>query len=484
VSDVLIVDDEQAVCWALQKALARAGHRVQVAASAEEGLAQAEREPPEVVLLDVRLPGMDGLTALAKLRELSHEVPVIVMTAHGNLQTAVRAVEGGAFDYLAKPFDLTQAVDTVTRALLGRAHLRQPETGPNGVTLPGTEELVGHSPAMQAIFKRIALVAPRDACVLITGESGTGKELVARAVHRYSPRRDGPFLPVHVAALNPNLVESELFGHVKGSFTGATQARPGLLALADGGTVFLDELADIPLSVQVKLLRVLEHNEVYPVGGTQPAKLNVRILGATHRDLERCVAEGTFRHDLYFRLNVFQIRIPPLRDRTEDIVPLSDHILARLDAHPRPLPEETVAFLKARPWPGNVRELRNALEHAVILGRGAPILPSHFPTHSGGLSALTPAERLDEAVRDWFRDRLRGAATAAPSNLYEELLARVEPALLDDVMRSVRGNRWAAAQWLGLNRATVRKKLSAHGLSDAHLPSARGGAANEARGDS
>jgi two-component system nitrogen regulation response regulator GlnG len=320
---------------------------------------------------------------------------------------------------------------------------------------------------MQAIFKRIALVAPRDASVLITGESGTGKELVGRAIHRYSPRRDGPFLPVHLAALNPNLVESELFGHVKGSFTGAAQARQGLLALAEGGTVFLDELGDVPLPVQVKLLRVLEHNEVFPVGGSQPVRLNVRVLGATHRDLERRVAEGAFRHDLFFRLNVFQIHLPSLRERPEDILPLAEHFLARLEPRVLPLPKETVAFLEAQPWPGNVRELRNALEHAVIVGRAGPVLPAHLPSHSGGLDSFTPAERLAAAVRDWFRARV--SATAPPTNLYEALLSCVEPAILEEVMRRVRGNRWAAAQWLGLNRATVRKKLAAYGLTDAFV---------------
>src|SRR5205823_6591289 len=237
------------------------------------------------------------------------------------------------------------------------------------------EEFVGRSPVMQAAFQRIALVAPREACVLVTGESGTGKELVARAIHRYSARRDRPFLPVHIAALNPNLVESELFGHVKGAFTGATGARPGLLALADGGTVFLDELADIPLPVQVKLLRALEHNEVLPVGANQPQPLNIRILTATHQDLGRCVAEGRFRHDLYFRLNVFQVPLPPLRERPEDVEPLAEHFLRRFEPNALPLPAETVRFLQSLPWFGNVRELRNALEHAAIVARGGPLLP-------------------------------------------------------------------------------------------------------------
>ncbi len=310
---VLIIDDEEAVCWALQRALTKEGHQVAVAASAEQGFTLASECKPDVIVLDVRLPGMDGLTALGRLREWAPEAPIIVVTAFGNLTTAVKAVEGGAFDYLAKPFDLDQALDAVARALHRRAQQDRRLTDGPPEPAAGQDEIIGRSPAMQVVFKRIALVAPRDACVLVTGESGTGKELVARAIHRHSQRRDRPFLPVHVAALNPGLVESELFGHVKGAFTGASQFRPGLLALAEGGTVFLDELGDIPMPVQVKLLRVLEHGEVLPVGGNQPDRLNIRILAATHQDLPRMAAENRFRHDLFFRLNVFQIHLPPLR---------------------------------------------------------------------------------------------------------------------------------------------------------------------------
>jgi two-component system nitrogen regulation response regulator GlnG len=459
---VLLIDDEEAVCWALQRALVREGHTVDVAASAEQALALLARQRPDAIVLDVRLPGVDGLTALPRLRELAGDVPVIVVTAFGTLPTAVKAVEAGAFEYLVKPFDLGQALDAVTRALQRR---EAPPPEPPDSLEGGPEEIVGRSPAMQAVFKRIALVAPRDACVLITGESGTGKELVARAVHRYSARRDRPFLPVHIAALNPNLVESELFGHVKGAFTGASQARPGLLALADGGTVFLDELADIPLPVQVKLLRALEHNEVLPVGATVPLALNIRILTATHQDLAHAVAEGRFRHDLFFRLNVFQVAIPPLRERPEDVEPLAEHFLRRFEPRALPLRAETVRFLQAQPWFGNVRELRNALEHAAIVARGGPLLPEHFPRFSATSGCATPAEELAAAVRKWLADRVRAAGAQPPADLYAELLRCVELALLDDVMRRVQDNRWVAARWLGLNRATVRKKLALYGLS-------------------
>jgi two-component system nitrogen regulation response regulator GlnG len=459
---VLIIDDEEAVCWALQRALTREGHSVAVAASAEQGLELAAKQKPDAVVLDVRLPGMDGLTALARFRETAADVPVLIVTAFGDLPTAVKAVEGGAFDYLTKPFDLGQALAAIRRALN-----RPPPALDSGAVPPRLSadgEIVGHSAAMQTVFKRIALVAPRDACVLITGESGTGKELVARAIHRYSGRRDRPFLPVHIASLNPNLVEGELFGHVRGAFTGATQARTGLLALADGGTVFLDELADIPLPVQVKLLRVLEQNEVLPVGSSQPQPLNIRILAASHQDLARHVAEGHFRHDLFFRLNVFEVHLPPLRERPEDIEPLAEHLVRRFAPSSLPLADGTLRFLRGLPWFGNVRELRNALEHAAIVARGGPLLPEHFPALAGGVGGLSPEDRLVASVRDWLAERVRAGGKEPPTDLYADLLKAVEPPLLDEVMKRLNGNRWVAAQWLGLNRATVRKKLALYGL--------------------
>lgn len=455
---ILIVDDEPAVCWALQRALTRKGYDVSTAASAEKGLTLVQQQTPGVIVLDVRLPGIDGLTALPQFRQLAPDAAVIVVTAFGTLPIAVGAVSGGAFDYLVKPFDLDQAMSVIDRALTRRP---DGDAGPRprGV---GGDDLIGSSPSMQQVFKRIALVAPNDACVLITGESGTGKELVARAVHRYSTRRERPFLPVHIAALNPNLVESELFGHARGAFTGAMQARTGLLALADGGTVFLDELAEIPLAVQVKLLRVLEQNEITPVGATQSQPLDLRILAATNQDLSRAVAEGRFRHDLYFRLNVFQVHLPPLRERVEDIEPLATHFLGRFRPSALPLPTETLHYLQSRPWFGNVRELRNALEHAAILAREGALLPEHFPA-SGGPEGQLPADQMTMAVRRWLAEQTR---SGTPTNLYEDLLSLIEPALLEDLMRRLRGNRVLAAQWLGLNRATVRKKLAHYGLAD------------------
>jgi two-component system nitrogen regulation response regulator GlnG len=457
-SHIVIIDDEEAVCWTLRQALEKKGHEVATAASAEQGLILVRQKRPEAVILDVRLPGMDGLTALGKLRPLIGEAPVILITAFGDLNTAVKAMEGGAFDYLVKPFDLSQALDAVERALVRR---KPSESKTEGIPLEplGHEEIIGRSPAMQGVFKRIALVAPSEACVLITGESGVGKELVARAIHRHSKRADRPFLPVHIAAFNPHLVESELFGHTKGAFTGAAQSRPGLLVLANGGTIFLDELADIPLAVQAKLLRVLEHNEVLPVGSNQPQPLDIRILSATHQDLAMKVGQEQFRHDLFYRLNVFQIHVPPLRDRLSDIPLLAEHFLRRFEPRAWPLIETTLQHLASLPWLGNVRELRNALEYSAIVSRGGPILPEHVPVFTVKPMTHKPEEQLAATVRLWLAERLQRLAGNEPTNLYSELLRHIEPALLEDVMRRVEGNRWLAAKWLGLNRATVRKKL-------------------------
>jgi two-component system nitrogen regulation response regulator GlnG len=460
---ILIVDDEEAIAWALRKACEREGHTALVAPSAEDGLKLAAAEQPDVAFLDVRLPKMDGLTALARLRSVSPATAAIVITAHGNLATAVKAVEGGAFDYLAKPFDLEQALAALRRALD-----RRPPDSPSSDSRPreSDDEFIGRSAPMQAVFKRIALAAPTEACVMITGESGTGKELVARALHANSPRRNKPFLPVHVASLNVNLVESELFGHVRGAFTGADRARPGLLTLADGGTVFLDELGDIPLPVQAKLLRVLERQEVQPVGGSELHRVNVRIISATNANLDEEVKAGRFRHDLFFRLNVYPIHLPPLRDRLEDIPVLAGHFLRRFAPAGKagPLTGEALTALKSRMWPGNVRELKNALEHAAIVARGEAIRPDHLPSPSDVGRANTLRERLAGLVRDWARERIISAKPDEPAELHEALLAEVEPALLREVLDQLGGNRLAAGRWLGLARATVRKLIRKYEL--------------------
>ena len=453
---ILICDDEEGIAWALRKACEKKGYRVSVSPTAEDAIATAAADPPHALFLDVRLPGMDGLTALHEIQRVSPKSAAIVITAHGNLSTAVKAVEGGAFDYLAKPFDLDQAMGSLERALNRGAAVDPVEVSPAS----SDDEIVGSSPATQTVFKRIALVAPTTACVLITGESGTGKELVARAVHAHSPRRDRPFLPIHIAALNPNLVESELFGHVKGAFTGADRSRPGLIALADGGTVFLDELADIPLGVQSKLLRVLERQEVLPVGGAEAQRVNVRIVSATNADLANAVRAGTFRHDLFFRLNVYPIHLPALRDRPDDIPVLANHFLRESSAT---LTDEVVEGLKRRKWPGNVRELKNAMEHAAIVSRGGPIRLEHLPPESTLDAPADVTGRLATLVRDWVREQVR-ATPGEPSELHQRLLHEIEPALLGEVLDQLNGNRLVAARWLGLARATVRKLIRQYQL--------------------
>jgi len=420
----------------------------------------ARRLTPDGVLLDIRLPGIAGLAAMDRFREVAGAVPMIVMTAHGNLDTAVRALRGGAFEYLTKPFDLDQATEVIQRAVACAHRPAAPEPQVQIDSLPG--ELLGTTPAMQQVFKRIALVAPSDIPVLITGESGTGKELAARAVHRHSLRASAPLVSVNLAALSPTLVESELFGHARGAFTGAETARRGLLELGDGGTVFFDEIADVPPSVQVKLLRALEHQEVTPVGDTTPRKTVFRIIAATNRDLGKGVQQRVFREDLFFRLAGFEIVMPTLRQRVEDIPLLAEHFLrtARAaGAEATGFTAEAIDELCHRPWPGNVRELRHAVEHAALLARGGSIGPEHLPPPRPlSLSeSPDPTAALRRAVQAWAAARL--AADKLPDDLYERFLADVEPPLFDAVLQKTSQNRSAAADVLGIHRATLRKRL-------------------------
>lgn len=449
-SRALIIDDETALGWALQRALAREGFAAEAVGTAEAGLSAAEHQPPDVIFLDVRLPGIDGLTALGRLKAAAPAARVVIMTAYGDLATAVSAVQGGAFDYLTKPFDLSQAIRAAHRAV------ERGDAPPAGPAADG-EEIVGRSAPIQEVFKRIALVASASVSVLVVGESGTGKELVARALHRYSPRATGPFIPVHAAALNPALVESELFGHARGAFTGAVESRPGLIALADGGTLFLDEVAEIPPTVQVKLLRVVETGEVWPVGADRPERPDVRFVAASSRDLTRLADEGEFRRDLMYRLNGFTIVLPPLRERIDDLELLVAHFLERVGEGSPPVPRTTTDYLRGLPWPGNVRELRNAVERAALLARGGPLLPDHFERPASTVDAPLAA-----AVRDWARRRFADGQPV--TDLCAELQAEVEPALLDEVMQRTGGSRSAAAARLGIDRATVRKKLHLYGL--------------------
>ena len=464
-SRILIVDDEASICWAFREFLADLGHEVCVAASAEEGFEIADGGALDAVVLDVRLPGMDGLTALSRFQEHVGPAPIIVMTAFGNLETVVRAMEGGAFEYLVKPFDLDQAGAVVKRALeKGKPRSRgAAENSPP----PSSDALIGSSPAMQELFKSIALVASTDVPVLITGESGTGKELVARAIHRHSRRRGGPFLPICLSALSPGLVEGELFGHLRGSFTGASQDRKGLLELARGGSVLLDEVGDIPPALQVKLLRAIEHREVTPVGDARPRPTDIRVIAATNRPLAELMATGQFREDLYFRLSVFPIHIPPLRERRDDIPALAAHFLMQphlADVH---LANDVLRELHSRPWVGNVRELRNAIEHAAIVARGRPIRVEHLPPAATGTATggAPDVREIAERISKWTAREARTDGTEPIEPLlYERFLELVEPPLLRAMLDQSRGNRAVAAERLGIHRATLRQKLKKYGI--------------------
>jgi two-component system, NtrC family, nitrogen regulation response regulator GlnG len=472
---MLIVDDEPSICWGLTALAEELGHSATAVASAEKGFDAATSRRPDAIVLDVRLPGISGVAAMEQFREIAGPVPIIIVTAFGDLATAVDAVRHGAFEYLLKPFDLAVVQRAIQRALQSMS--RQSETDRLQLPSPADAMIVGHSSAIQEVFKQIAMVAPSDACVHLQGESGTGKELAARAIHRYSRRSEGPFVAVNVASLSESLAESELLGHARGAFTGADQAHKGLLEQANGGTILLDEVADIPLSLQVKLLRVLEHGELLPVGGDRPVKSDFRLLSATHQDLCQRVAKGDFRHDLYFRLVTFKIEIPPLRQHRGDIPELAAYFLSLLaakDSSFRPvISAEVMAELQRRDWLGNVRELRNAIEHAMILARGGLIGLEHLPppVAPGWVSDSVHEEAIASLVRQWAESELRKPGDG--EDLYERFLNIVEPSLLRTVMEHCGGQCLAAARRLGLHRTTVRKKLDQFVIGDCHNPTGK-----------
>jgi len=456
-SHVLIVDDEESICWGLERLLTETGHEVSVAASAEAAFDTFAQRQPDLIVLDVRLPGMDGLTAMQHFNQLASPVPIVVITAFGNLDVAVSAMQNGAVEYLPKPFDLEQAAGVIDRAL---AHRRRPAAARPCDSAVADQEILGSSAAMQEVFKRIALVAPTDASVLITGESGTGKELVARAIHRHSARANRPFVPIHLASLSPTLVESELFGHERGAFTGAEHARQGLLELADQATVFFDEAGDIPPAVQVKLLRVLEQHELTPVGSTAPRRSSFRVISATNRDLSSAPPDTALRRDLYYRLAAFEIVLPALRQRVEDIPLLAEHFLRRAQASTSVtsrFTSEAMDELCRRRWPGNVRQLRHAVEHGALLARGGWVAVEHLPPVVDEPPQPAEGRGLDSAVRHWARREL---ALGTRGQLYPLFLSQVESPLFDEVLEQTSGNRAAAAEVLGIHRATLRKKLN------------------------
>ncbi|MBA2115648.1 sigma-54-dependent transcriptional regulator [Bremerella alba] len=463
-ASIHVIDDESSVCWAIEKLGTKLGHEVRVASTAEQGLDLLEDNRPDLMFLDVRLPGMSGLEALPKVKEISPGTPVVLITAFGDLEIAVEAVRQGTFDYLVKPFSVEDIQTVINRALLQPAADEQ--VRPERVSA----DLVGTSSAMQEVFKRIALAASSAAPIVIQGESGTGKELVAQAIHRYGPRHDQPFVAVNIASLAPSLIESELFGHVRGAFTHAIQDKPGFLQQANGGTLFLDEVAEVPLPTQAKLLRALEQREVVPVGGSAGEKTDFRIVCASHQDLSECVREGTFRHDLLFRLNTFQIILPPLRDRCEDIPPLVHHFMHLLEKeYHRPLRISAAALeeLKKRPWYGNVRELRNAIEHAQILARSGVIEAEHLPVpvdrawFTGASGETSTVGRLEANIRDWTKAQL---SQEESENLWARFQSLAEKEMLAVLLEQCDGQYLAISRILGIHRTTVKKKCEQYGL--------------------
>jgi two-component system response regulator AtoC len=457
---ILVADDDRTIRRNLVKLLLAEGYRPLEAADGEEALACIRDQKPDAVLLDLKMPGRDGLSVLAELGPLLAELPVIVVTALGGSAAAIEAMRRGAYDYLSKPFDLDEVLLTLKRALRQRAlafevkALRARTQSDEARTAPEGDddepELIGHSAAMREVFKSIGLVAATDAPVLIVGESGTGKELVASAIHRHSSRAAGPFIRVNCGALPEGLVESELFGHEKGAFTGADRRKSGRFERAAGGSIFLDEVGELPLSAQAKILRVLQQCEYELVGGTETLRTDVRVISATHRDLLKEVAAGRFRDDLFYRLNVARIAIAPLSERPEDIPLLADHILRRLERRhgwrELALSAEALLAIQERPWPGNVRQLENALARAAIAARGRPILPEHLDADPS--SDPAPADPVDSS------DLMPLPA----------LLAEVERRAIKRALHACGGNRTKTAERLGISRRHLFDKIREYEL--------------------
>ena len=466
-SKILIVDDEANVLVAFEKLLSVAGHIVQVSRSGERAIELIANEQPDAVVLDVRMPGMNGLDALSAIKREHPRLPIIVMTGQGTMETAIEATKRGAFDYQLKPFDPAAMLELIDRAVQGaRVMERQVALDPQAAS-PGVDAIVGRSPAMQDVFKMIGRVAPTDATVLIRGESGTGKELVARAVYQHSRRANEPLYVVNCVAIPETLLEAELFGHERGAFTGAHARRIGKLEQANRGTVFLDEIGDIPPGIQAKLLRVLQERTLQRIGGNETIDVDVRIVAATNRQLERAMADGQFREDLYHRLNVVTIRLPPLRERRGDIPQLVNFFLDRFARElevPRPaLAPDAMEALENYGWPGNVRELENCIERLVIVTGGHTLQSEDVmrALAGSGENQASHGESLDEGIEklvERFFANLHGPQS------YEQFLRAVDKCVIGEALRRAHGNLAKAARLLGLPRATLHDKAQKHGL--------------------
>ncbi len=465
---VLIADDEDGLRWVLEKGLRQAGYEVTAVRDGDEALRAFSEAPFDLVFLDIRMPGTDGLTVLAKLRALASDAHVIVMTAHGTMETAIQAMQRGAYDYLAKPFDLDEVLLLAERALAaGRLtqEVARLKTGLQEVWEFGA--LIGRHPRMQEVYKTIGRIAASDVTILLRGESGTGKELVARAIHHYSRRAGRPFVAVSSAAIPGTLLESELFGHERGAFTDAKERKLGKLELAHGGTLFLDEIGDMPPELQTKLLRALQERTIERVGGQESLRIDVRVLAATNRDLETMMREGRFREDLFYRLNVVTVTLPPLRERRRDIPLLVEHLLAKYAAElgERGVAPEALDRLVGHDWPGNVRELENVVQRAMVMATTGVILPEHLPIGPVSAAASVAIDAtLEEIIERKLIECVRGLREHASANLYDLMIGLVEKPLLRAVLRETGGNQVRAANILGINRNTLRKKLTGHGI--------------------
>jgi two-component system, NtrC family, nitrogen regulation response regulator GlnG len=459
---VWIIDDDRSIRWVLEKALEREGINCEVFASASEALNRLEKSKPAAVISDINMPGPSGLEFLQRVKEKLPRLPVIIMTAYSDLDSAVAAFQGGAFEYLPKPFDVDAAVDLVRRALAESG-----EAEPVGEDMAKVPEILGQAPAMQEVFRAIGRLSQSNATVLITGESGTGKELVARALHRHSSRASGPFIALNTAAIPRDLLESELFGHERGAFTGAAAQRHGRFEQADGGTLFLDEIGDMPSELQTRLLRVLADGQFYRVGGHSPIKVNVRVIAATHQDLESRVKEGQFREDLYHRLNVIRLRLPALRERREDIPLLARHFLQKsardLGVEPKKLSDAALKLMSGLPWTGNVRQMENICHYLTVMAPGQVIETSDLPPDLIGMEKSSESD-------DWLECLARQAdlkLASGETSILDELVPDFEKTLIRIALKHTGGRRIEAAHLLGWGRNTLTRKIQELGMDEA-----------------
>ena len=470
--NVLVIDDDEKICWAFEQFLTDEGHRPIVANNAEEGLRKIQSDTPDIILLDVRLPGMNGLEALKQIKVLQPEAIVIVMTAYDSVEMTIQAMQLHAFDFIPKPIDLDQVkaiIDRVSQMQVERNKMPPTELSSVELELPAQPQehrLVGKSPQMQEIYKLIGMMANNTVTVLIEGESGTGKELIARSIHSNSVRKDKPFVPVNCGALPDDLLESELFGYEAGAFTGANaKGKPGRFELADGGTLFLDEVSNMSPVLQVKLQRALQEQEIERLGGTRPLKVDVRIIAATNQDLAEAVRLGRFREDLYYRFNLLSINLPPLRERSADITLLVNHFLqtasVELGQTIRGVSPRCLALLQQYDWPGNVRELENAVKSAAVLSRTDVLLPEHLPTEILNYKGRQQSSqsRLEVALESVLKETVKDAVTRAHEALYDEVIDAVDRTLIKNLLEEVQDNQTKSAKVLGISRTTLLQKI-------------------------